>query len=241
MLKTDFNKEKLIIITSENGGNVEYNYEFFKEDFEKWCNKLDVFIANAQHLKQYLNECGYNVIEIKEENKMLMEELWKEYDLDKNLGYEELMLDELATYTGRIEDAIGELASKHVYIYENDLWEIAPEIRSYIEKSILAYGFPIGDDLLNIFRQGQDLYNRYIFDLNIDKIIWNIAVIKLDEIVKECTIDLPDFNILIEEMESYLEIYLEGIDNNDYIEDIEDIIEDMFNDYLIDNNLKEEV
>lgn len=69
MLKTDFDTERLIITTGESGGNVNYNYEFFKEDFEKWCNKLDVFIAKINHLKQYLIECGYNVIEIKEVKK----------------------------------------------------------------------------------------------------------------------------------------------------------------------------
>lgn len=66
MLKTDFNTERLIIITSENGGNVEYNYHYFKEDFEKWSHELDVFITTLEHLKRYLLECGYNVIEIKE-------------------------------------------------------------------------------------------------------------------------------------------------------------------------------
>lgn len=171
---------------------------------------------------------------------MLKEKLLKKYDLGENLGYEELMLDELITYTGRIDDSITELASEHVYIYENQLWEIAPKIRSYIEKSLIAYGTPIEGDLLDIFRQGQDYYNRYIFDCNVDEIIWNIAVIKLDEIIEECGIDLPAYDILAEDMENYLNDYLSDIDNNNYVGDIEDLVEDMFNDYLIDNNYKEE-
>jgi len=169
---------------------------------------------------------------------MLKEKLLKDYILGENLGYEEIMLNELMDYTGRIEDAISELATEHVCIYEDDLWEIAPKIRTYIEKSLIEYGGPIGTNLFDIFRGGQDYYNRYIFDLNLNKIIWNIAVIKLDEIIKKCTIDLTGCNI-VEDIEDYLEDYLAGIDNNDYIEDIEDIIEDMFNDYLLDNNLKE--
>lgn len=167
---------------------------------------------------------------------MLKERLWKEYDLGENLGYEEVMLDEILGYSGRIEDAISEIASSHVYIYEDQLWKIAPKIRSYIEKSLIEYGIPIGDDLLGIFRGGQDYYNRYIFDLNLNKIIWNTATIKLDELIKECTIDLTNYNI-VEDMEDYLETYLD-INSNNYIEDIDDLLEDMFNDYLIDNNLK---
>lgn len=169
---------------------------------------------------------------------MLKEKLLKQYDLGKNLGYEETMLDEILSYSGRIEDAITEIASKHVYIYENQLWEIASEIRSYIENSLIEYGVPMEIDLTEIFRQGQDYYNHYIFHSNMDEIIWNMAVIKLDDIIKECTIDLTNCNI-VEDLEDYLEIYLNDIDNNDYIEDIDDLLEDMFNDYLIENNLKE--
>lgn len=66
MLKTDFNTERLIIITSESGGMSEYNYDYFKEDFEAWANELDVFIASTEHIRRYLLECGYNVMEIKE-------------------------------------------------------------------------------------------------------------------------------------------------------------------------------
>lgn len=66
MLKTNFDKKRLIITTSGSGGMSEYTYDYFKEDFEKWCNKLDVFIATIEDLKRYLLECGYNVIEIKE-------------------------------------------------------------------------------------------------------------------------------------------------------------------------------
>ena len=239
MLKTDFDIERLIITTSENGGMSEYTYDYFKEDFEAWSKKLKIILASIEHLRRYLLECGYNVIEIKEENKMLMEKLWKEYNLGENLGYEELMLDEILTYSGKIEDAITEIASSHVYIYENQLWKIAPEIRSYIEKSLIEYGPPIELDLLEIFRGGQDFYNRYIFDLNLNKIIWNIAVLKLDEIIQKCTIDLSNYNI-VEDMKDYLEIYL-NIDSDNYIEDIDDIVEELFNDYLLDNNLKEEV
>lgn len=169
---------------------------------------------------------------------MLKERLLKEYDLGENLGYEETMLDEILSYSGRIDDAITEIASNSVYIYEDQLWEIAPKIRNYIEKSLIEYGAPIEEDLLNVFRQGQDYYNCYIFYSNIDEIIWNIAVLRLDELIKECDIDLTSYNI-VEDMEDYLEIYLKDIDNNDYIEDIDDLLEEMLNDYLIDNNLKE--
>ena len=67
MLNTYFNKEKLIITSRENGGMVNYNYTFFKKDFEEWAAELDILIADIDHLKQYLIECGYKIIDIKEE------------------------------------------------------------------------------------------------------------------------------------------------------------------------------
>ena len=69
MLKTHFNKEKLIITCRESGGNIDYSYEFFREGFEEWAAELDIFIADTHHLERYLVECGYKVIEIKEEEK----------------------------------------------------------------------------------------------------------------------------------------------------------------------------
>ena len=66
MLNTYFDKERLIITCRENGGDIEYDYKYFQKDFEEWANELDVFIADIDHLKQYLNECGYKVINIKE-------------------------------------------------------------------------------------------------------------------------------------------------------------------------------
>lgn len=66
MLRTYFDKQKLIITCKGSGGDSNYNYEFFKKDFEEWANELDIFIADIHHLKQYLNECGYKIIDIKE-------------------------------------------------------------------------------------------------------------------------------------------------------------------------------
>lgn len=74
MLSTHFDKEKLIITCRENGGNVNYDYHFFKEGFEEWAKSVDLDLADTEHLKRYLTEHGYNVIsmyyllvEIKEE------------------------------------------------------------------------------------------------------------------------------------------------------------------------------
>lgn len=67
MLNTYFDKEKLSIITNESGGMNNYKYEYFQKDFEEWANELDIFIADIHHLEQYLNECGYKIIDIKEE------------------------------------------------------------------------------------------------------------------------------------------------------------------------------
>lgn len=55
----------IIITTNENGGMNEYKYDFFKEGFEEWAEKLDAD-HSKENLKEYLIECGYKVKEIKE-------------------------------------------------------------------------------------------------------------------------------------------------------------------------------
>lgn len=69
MLNAHFDKKRLIITCRESGGDVDYSYEFFKEGFEEWARSVDLGLADAHHLKRYLTECGYKVIEIKEEEK----------------------------------------------------------------------------------------------------------------------------------------------------------------------------
>ena len=66
MLSTHFDKEKLVI-TCREYGHVDYTYNFFKEGFEEWAKSVDLDLADIDHLKRYITECGYNVIEIKEE------------------------------------------------------------------------------------------------------------------------------------------------------------------------------
>lgn len=63
-INTHFNKETLIIICRENGGDIEYKYDYFKEGFEEWANDLDVSLADTDQLREYLTECGYKVLEI---------------------------------------------------------------------------------------------------------------------------------------------------------------------------------
>lgn len=57
--------DNLIIITSGSGGVSENKYSFFKEGFEEWAENLDAF-HNEENLRQYLVECGYKIVEIKE-------------------------------------------------------------------------------------------------------------------------------------------------------------------------------
>lgn len=65
-LDTHFDRNKIVILARENGGDVEYKYNFFKEGFEEWANDLDVTLADTDHLREYLTECGYKVLEITE-------------------------------------------------------------------------------------------------------------------------------------------------------------------------------
>ena len=170
---------------------------------------------------------------------MLKEKLIRDYDLSENLGYEEDMLEELKDYSGYICDVIMEISDRYVSIYDYELWEIAPTLRYYIEESIEEFGTSENIDLIRIFQQGQYYYNSGLFYENLDNIIWNVAVIKLDELIENCNIDLPAYDILIPEMESYLYNYLDNIDNNNHVEDIEGVVVDMYNDYLEDNNYME--
>ena len=56
--------ENLKVMIKENGGNEEYNYNFFKDGFEEWAENLDAD-HTKENLRRYLGECGYNVVEIK--------------------------------------------------------------------------------------------------------------------------------------------------------------------------------
>ena len=170
---------------------------------------------------------------------MLKERLLKQYDLGENVGYEEDMLEELVDYSGYICDAIMDLSDRYVDIYDYNQWEIAPVLRDYIEDSIQEFGISKQVNLADIFRQGQYYYNSSLFYENLDDIIWNMAVIKLDEIIEAYNIDLPAYNVLVEEIEGYLNDCLADIDNNNYINDIENVVENMFKDYIKDKKYEE--
>jgi hypothetical protein len=55
--------KNLKIIINENGGNEEYEYDFFQEGFEEWAESLDAD-KTEENLKRYLTECGYNIVKI---------------------------------------------------------------------------------------------------------------------------------------------------------------------------------
>lgn len=167
---------------------------------------------------------------------MLKEKLMKNYDLGENLGYEQDMLDEITKNydSGYIGDIIIEISDAYVNIYDYELWDLAPKLRYYIEESIEEFGTSENIDLIRIFQQGQYYYNSGLFYDNLDEIIWNVAVIKLNEIIENCNIDLPAYDILAEEVEGYLTEYLQGIDNNNDISVIGDKMEDLINDYITD-------
>ncbi len=60
-MKTIFNKETIKIISNENGGTTEYDYNYFAEGFEEWATNLEIDLADTGDLKQYLEESGYKV------------------------------------------------------------------------------------------------------------------------------------------------------------------------------------
>lgn len=166
-----------------------------------------------------------------------MKNFKKDYDLVEGIGYEMDMIDEISDYPDNciIADAIIEIADSNVYMYNEDLWEIAPRIKFYIEDAVYNYG--LGEiDLMKIFQMGQFEYNCQIMYDNIDQIIFNIALDYLEMLLENINIDIEAFIEGID-MDTLLYDYIGSelklsIDNNSQIEEINVLVNDTFFNFI---------
>lgn len=166
-----------------------------------------------------------------------MKKFKRDYDLVEDLGYEGDMMDTMCDYPDSciIGDAIIEIADSNVYLYDRDLWEIAPRLRFYIEDAVYDYGH--GEiDLIKIFQMGQFEYNSQVMYNNIDQIIFNIALDYLEMLLDNINIDIEAF-IEGVDMDTLLYDYIGSelklsIDNNSRIEEINVLVNDMFFNFI---------
>ena len=166
-----------------------------------------------------------------------MKKFKRNYDLVEDLGYEKDMMDTISEYPNSyiIGDAIIEIADSNVYLYDRDLWEIAPRLRFYIEDAIYDYGN--GEiDLIKIFQIGQFEYNSQVMYNNIDQIIFNIALDYLEMLLKNLNIDIKAF---VKEIDMDLLVYdyigselKLSIDNNSRIKEINVLVNDTFFNFI---------
>lgn len=124
---------------------------------------------------------------------------------------------------GYICDIITEVCDNNVDVYNYDLWEWSKDNEYYIEQAINEFGIDSNNfDLMQLFRQGQYYYYQETCYNNLDDIIEYLILSNLD--VEEINATVYDEILNISGQE----------DNNarieDYIEEIEDLIEE--------NNLK---
>ena len=143
----------------------------------------------------------------------------KTYNLLNNLPDDEKVINEIFEYGDLtyISDAMEEVARENVCIYDNDLWEIAPNIQEYIEETILnrpANTQSIHSDLVKIFMAGHYNYNITLLYENLEEIIYNYAINYIEE--KQIKIDLEE-----------LELELASIDHNNTFDDIVDVVNEM--------------
>lgn len=151
-----------------------------------------------------------------------MKELFKIEDLKNDLFLGELG-EQITEYNnGYIGDIITEIADNNVDIYNNDLMEWAKGNTSYIEDALREFGTPEDSnghpDFMRIIMQGQyymheqDLYNN------------------LEDILKYWAYDYIENKYNLTELteEQNDEIEFLNYNNIDRLEEIEGMIEDIF-------------
>lgn len=151
-----------------------------------------------------------------------MKKLLKIEDLKNELNLGDLG-EQLAQYdSGYVSDIIAEIADSNVDIYNNDLMEWAKGNTSYIEDAIREFGTPEDGnghpDFMRLIMQGQ--YYMYEQDL------YN----NIEDILKYWAYDYIEnkYNLteLTEEQNEEIEFY--NYNNVDKLEEIEGMIEDIF-------------
>ena len=86
---------------------------------------------------------------------------------------------------GDIQEIITDVAEANVELYTQELWELAPTIKNWIEEALMDIDFGRGDDLDRLFMYGQYLYNLELINRNLHYVIHNLACDILEYLVEE--------------------------------------------------------
>lgn len=143
-------------------------------------------------------------------------------ELKKRLDSEVLDLFESGVdYSGYICDMIREVANSYVDRYKDDLLKWAKYHYDYIEEGMDTFGTPQDSngnaDFLQIIRQGEYLYYDRLFYDNLDEFIKYYSLKYLID---------NKINIDDEKLEELLKVASTDIDNNNYLEDIDNYVKE---------------
>lgn len=126
-----------------------------------------------------------------------------------------------------ISDAFGEIADNFTPIYTCDIWEEAGKVTEYIEEAIEEWGGLIDNNLIRTFQAGICRYNELSLYGNIEELIINYTIVKLDELFDSVTDEQLKNKIVNLELDDVNTI-VNRIDESNRFCDIVDAI----NDYL---------
>lgn len=161
---------------------------------------------------------------------MILELNEKEYNTIDAIGDDECFLNDFFDYSddNYICDTISEIADSNVEVSNYHLWENAPKISEWIERAIEEGLVDTTNfDLMRCFMAGHYEYNTEVLYNNIEELIYNYAVKKINDMEIEI-----DDNFDIDEFESELESRLSNIDNNSKFYEIDSEIEELISEII---------
>ena len=153
---------------------------------------------------------------------------------EDNVGNEEYILIELEYRLsedtgGDIQEIITDVAYANVELYSQELWELAPILKNWIEEALTENGPVRGEKLDTRFMYGQYLYNLELINYNLDYIIHNLACDILEDLVEEELKSWELSNADIEKLGDNIADYLQltGVSyKSDIVESMESLLED---------------
>ncbi|AGY48660.1 hypothetical protein Spock_260 [Bacillus phage Spock] len=151
-----------------------------------------------------------------------------QYDTLEALDFDIDVLESFYEYDGStyVCDAITEIADNFIPIYTNELWEGVPKIKEYIEEAI-AQGLcetPRGQkvELENFYRAGYYQYFTQLLYNNETELCYNYIAKLVNKWIESLTYDQRE-KLDINELDERVEYERADIDNNSYMEELEDI------------------
>lgn len=151
-----------------------------------------------------------------------------QYDTLEALEGDIDVLESFYEYDGStyVCDAIQEIADKFIPIYTHDLWKNVRDIKEYIEEAISSglCETPRGEqpDLDRIFGAGYYQYYSQLLYNNETELYYNYIAIIVNKWIESLTYDQRE-KLDIYELDERIEEERADIDNNSYMEELEDI------------------